>query len=483
MTRLSKISAKVVFSFCTLFCLYSPFVFSQQVDTAWVRRYNGPGNGDDKAVAIAVDSSGNIYVTGSSFDSTTGYDYCTIKYLPIGDTAWVRRYNGPPNDTDLARALVLDDNSNVYVTGVSEGFITTVKYDSSGNQLWDKRLESNVNFNRVSINGGYALGLDGRGNLYVTGQQWDLESWVWFLVKYDTAGNLQWFRSVAVALNTDFDLAVDTSGYVYVVAGDQTVKYDPQGNWLWTRNFSGEARALALDINGNVCIAGGAGNYFVTTKYDSNGNLLWTQNYGEITPGPGGFKGASAIAVDKNNNVFVTGQIWDIEYWIWYTIKYDSTGNDLWTIGGWFGFYEPSSALRVDTGGNVYVLAGENSYSAVKYDPQGNLIWNKYYPIRVKDISVDLKGNIYVTGYSAGAGTGNDFATIKYSPLPQLKGDLNFDGVLSTADVVLSINCTFLGEAPPAAPAACDINCDGKVTPADVVVLLNMVFLSVSAPC
>ena len=58
-----------------------PFTLAlaEDVDTAWVRRYNGPGNGDNKAVAIAVDDSGNVYVTGSSFDSTTamvcGYSF------------------------------------------------------------------------------------------------------------------------------------------------------------------------------------------------------------------------------------------------------------------------------------------------------------------------------------------------------------------------------------------------------------------------
>src|SRR4030042_122744 len=77
-------------------------VFAQSVDTTWVRRYNGPGNGEDYAYAIDVDGSGNVYVTGVSGGeySVTSWDYATIKYYANGDNAWVRRYNGPANAYD-----------------------------------------------------------------------------------------------------------------------------------------------------------------------------------------------------------------------------------------------------------------------------------------------------------------------------------------------------------------------------------------------
>lgn len=86
----------IIFNFDLLF---------SQADTAWVRRYNGPRNGNDFAYAMAVDDNGNVYVTGRSEAWGTSYDYCTIKYDKNGNELWIRRYNGPGNSWDGAYAL------------------------------------------------------------------------------------------------------------------------------------------------------------------------------------------------------------------------------------------------------------------------------------------------------------------------------------------------------------------------------------------
>src|SRR5574341_783342 len=141
-----------------------------QVDTAWVRRYNGPGNSSDYPHALAVDDSGNVYVTGQSAGSGTSYDYATIKYSPSGDTLWVRRYNDPGNDFDAANALALDGSGNLYVTGQSDATganwdYATVKYSPAGETLWSRRYNGPGNAGDLAS----ALAVDDSGNVYVTG--------------------------------------------------------------------------------------------------------------------------------------------------------------------------------------------------------------------------------------------------------------------------------------------------------------------------
>jgi len=119
---------------CVMFVFVLPTIIPAQV---WVARYNGPGDSGDYAYAIAIDNSGNIYVTGYSYGSGTYDDYATVKYDSSGVEQWVARYNGPGNYEDWAFAIALDNSGNVYVTGWSMGSGTeydyaTIKYSSTG---------------------------------------------------------------------------------------------------------------------------------------------------------------------------------------------------------------------------------------------------------------------------------------------------------------------------------------------------------------
>jgi len=112
----------------------------------WVNRYNYGDN--DRAVDINVDPSGNIYVAGFSYSNSTGYDCVTIKYDTDGNELWVNRYDH--GDNDRVVSLAVDSSGNVYVTGFSYSNSTgysyvTVKYDTYGDELLVNSYDSGEN--------------------------------------------------------------------------------------------------------------------------------------------------------------------------------------------------------------------------------------------------------------------------------------------------------------------------------------------------
>lgn len=173
---------------------YATIKYSSSGDTLWVQRYNGPGDSWDSAYKLALDTSGNVYVTGASHGSND-FDYVTIKYSPSGNQEWIARYNAPANSEDVPTDLAIDESGNVYVTGYSAGEGTsydyaTVKYSPSGMQQWVARYNGPGN-TRDRAQG---LAVDGSGNVYVTGDSGEgspnLSDYV--TVKYNAAGIQRW---------------------------------------------------------------------------------------------------------------------------------------------------------------------------------------------------------------------------------------------------------------------------------------------------
>ncbi len=118
---------------------------------------------------MAVDGSGNVFVTGYSYDVGGDYDYATIKYSGAGVPLWTNRYNGTGNRGDGATALAVDTSGNVFVTGNSPGAISsdyaTIAYSSAGVALWTNRYNGTGNRG----DGATALAVDTSGNVFVTG--------------------------------------------------------------------------------------------------------------------------------------------------------------------------------------------------------------------------------------------------------------------------------------------------------------------------
>lgn len=321
------------------------------ISHAWVNTYDGPGHNIDQASSITVDNQGNVYITGMS-DSTSSYspDYATVKYNSAGNFQWVRRYSAPTDYGARAKDITLDGFGNIIVTGTcghSAGYpkddFATVKYDPDGNELWVRRYNGPDNDHDRA----FAVTAGVTGNVYVTGSS--------------RAGNPGW---------QDYT----------------TIKYDPDGTLLWLRRYDAsgihdEPWAMAIDSLENVYVTGysDTGVYgnsnrdFATVKYDSSGNEIWVSRYN----GTGNSLDVGyAIAVDSDENVYVTG-----------LSNGDGSGADVATI---------------------------------KYDINGDTVWVRRYngPGNSTDsavaLAIDGQGNVYVAGGSIGSGTNWDYMVIRY---------------------------------------------------------------------
>ncbi|MBK7445085.1 MAG: SBBP repeat-containing protein [Ignavibacteria bacterium] len=380
------------FLIAILTLLISEQSFSQ-VTQQWVSRYNGAGNTADQPVAMVLDNSGNIYVTGRSWIGTFT-DYTTIKINPAGALLWSAKYNGPANKDDESRAIAVDGSGNVYVTGLSyntlNGDCVTIKYNSNGDSVWVKRYGSDA------FDAGNSIAADNLGNVYVA--------------------------ATSVGSGTGQDYA--------------TIKYNSIGDTLWVRrcnpftNSDEFATSIHLDDSNNVYVTGISwGGKFVTVKYDSEGVLKWTSVYngpefsqnGEITV---------MSDIDQYHNIYITGRsLGTGTNFDYATIKYNSAGVQQWAAryNGTGNYLDFPYGIKADGSGNVYVTGrsdgsgtGED-FATIKYNSSGEQQWVKRYNSAggsgdgATSLGVDATGNIYVTGYSSGNGTSLDYVTIKYN--------------------------------------------------------------------
>jgi len=400
---------------------------SAQPQQAWVARYNGGlTNQTHTPLALALDHSGNVYVAGSSQNASNLYDYVVLKYTPNGTQLFAARYSSTNGANHSVNGFALDQNGNAYETGTGG----TVKFANNGALAWTAPYSGND------------VAVDTNGNTYVTG----FSTSTYATVKLNSIGSNLWLRT-HININgytpaISQKVAVDNTGNVYV-AGYETwapygyarpliIKYDGMGNPVWTNTTEGgesfgTTKGLIADNQGNLYVTANDDTYYDTGKKNSSGQDVWGFVYGQ--------PGVAAMVIDTNGNVYLTGALYNgVNYGtVCATLKINDTGNLLWERN----YVATSTSYPVNSGngivldsmGNVYVTgvstnAGTGTdFATIKYDSNGNQIWVLRYngPANGNDggdaIAVDNNGNVYVTGYSANASGGTDIVTIKYSPL------------------------------------------------------------------
>ena len=323
----------------------------------WTKQIGTPK--EDKASGIAIDSSKNIYVSGytkGKFDNDTYSslpDIFLSKFNESGTTQWIKNF-GTPKD-DYSNGIAIDSTGNIYITGYTKGdfdndSITTnpdiilLKFDSSGTKLWHKQISTS------SDDRGNGIAIDNLNNIYITGySKGNLDNITnsgradAFLMKFDLNGTKQWTKLVGTSSD---DIAnsviIDPSNNIYITGysngdidnntnfGNSDIfisKFTLNGDKQWTKNMGSTLNDvgydLAIDSSNNIYITG-----FSTGNLDNNTNSGNSDVF-ILKFNPKGIKQQTAllgtalddigysVQIDSNNQIYLTG----------YTNGFSSTGD------------------------------------------------------------------------------------------------------------------------------------------------------------
>lgn len=350
-------------------------IFVQKMDSSgnfvWAKSF---GEGNAGVSFIAVDTSGNVFSTGS-FDGTVDFDpgagisnqtsagsndVFVQKMDESGNFVWAKSFGGIEHDSGTS--IAVDASGNVYTTGV---FNKTVDFDpgvgisnqtsAGSSDMFVQKMNSTGNFVWAESIGGTgfeesrAITVDASGNVYITGQ---------------FRGTIDFDPGTGIANLTS------SGGYDVPI-----LKMDASGNFVWAKSFGGtddvKGYSITVDASGNVYTTGdfqetadfdpGAGTAYLTSVGDgdifvqkmSQGTtgVYWAENGIQITayPNPGnGLVQISFEQVLKDVEITIT----DLQGKVVFSKHFDVGSIEQVNIDGTSGVY----FLRVKTANGQSVV-------------------------------------------------------------------------------------------------------------------------------
>lgn len=298
----------------------------------WISLLGDTSN--DYAYGVTTDSSNNVIVAGRTTDPTSGVTNCALLQLdPDGVPLFQKALSSA--STDYWQGVATDSSDNIYALG------------------------------RTNTSGKYEL----------------------LLGKFNSSGSLQWQRTVGYSTENEYNgyqVVIDSAGDVYIGGA---VRY----------NTSGSAD-------------------FMAAKFNSAGTLQWKRIYGGNSDDT-----SRALAIDSNDNLYIAGysESYGAGYRDVMLIQCESTyGTPNWTRTLGASNADDALGLATDSAGNIYVsgAANDGTYNGgllAKFNSSGTLQWQRIIPsLTTQRVAVDTDDNVYQVGYSSSGGLGGQDAII-----------------------------------------------------------------------
>ena len=384
----------------------------------WATYYGG--NNSDGGNNICTDNSGNLYVTGQTYNYNIPNNFPTqeltgaynqtvhgggnldgfiLKFNNSGERIWATYYGG--SNFDVFGSICTDNSGNLYVTGHTRG----------------------TNFPTQTLFGAYNQTYGGGYDV--------------FILKFNSSGARIWATYYGGSKGDyGFDICTDNSGNLYVTGGTESINFPKQ--------------ILPEAYNQTTC--GGSHDAFIL-KFNSSGARLWATYYGGTNYDVG-----YEICTDNSSNLYVTGETRGTNFpkqilsgaynqttfggsTDAFILKFNNSGERLWSTYYGGSGEDKGYDICTDNTGNLDVtgytngsfptqtLSGaynditHNGYFDIfilKFNSSSERIWATYYGGSGNDyygsgICTDNTGNFYVTGYT--------FST--YFPIQILEGAYN----------------------------------------------------------
>lgn len=400
----------IIIIICSILILIGYFYFTQpKLERIWVTQFRGSLHGYG---GMAIGQDGRIYLAGRIPEdlgegSASRKDYLFVaRYNTEGKRDWIKGIS-QADWYDECTDLAIDKSGNIYVTGYADRNVTppgiyrkkdifVVKYDSSGSKLWERQYGSNGN------DQSFGLAIDKLGNIVIVGYtegnfegQENIGNRDIFVMKCDLEGKAIWYKQYGtMSAEEAHDVCVDSENNIYVTgytegsleynskAGGRDIflmKCNSVGEQKWVKQFGSSqeddglavlcSKANEIYLSGYVSdqldnLKNFGGKDIFAAKYNTAGQKVWVKQFGSS-----GYDIGQDICEDDQGKMYIIGMTNG-------SFKKNEEQKTRWDI----------------------VLISMNSQGKLKLLKQFGTKWQDYG----KGIKIDTNHNIYMAGITVG---------------------------------------------------------------------------------